>query len=43
METEWLFWKQVVEEINRRIVTYDDEDIIILDKLPYSEYFYQRT
>ena len=42
-EYEWMFRKQVVEEINRRIVEYNDEDIIILDKSPYSEYFYQRT
>ncbi|CAB4439642.1 unnamed protein product [Rhizophagus irregularis] len=42
-KNEWLFRKQVVEEINRRIVTYNDEDIIILDKSPYSEYFYQKT
>jgi thymidylate kinase len=40
---KWLFRKQVVEEINRRMITYDDEDIIILDKSPYSEYFYQQT
>jgi thymidylate kinase len=42
-EYEWLFRKQVVEEINRRIVEYTDEDIIILDKSPYCEYFYQKT
>ncbi|GET01554.1 hypothetical protein GLOIN_2v1791704 [Rhizophagus clarus] len=42
-EYEWLFRKQVVEEINRRIVTFEDEDIIILDKSPYCEYFYQKT
>ncbi|GES79037.1 enzymatic polyprotein, putative [Rhizophagus clarus] len=42
-EYEWLFRRQVVEEINRRIVTYEDEDIIILDKSPYCEYFYQKT
>jgi uridine kinase len=40
---EWLFRKQVVEEINRRMVEYINEDIIILDKSPYSEYFYQQT
>ncbi|GET04491.1 putative integrase core domain protein [Rhizophagus clarus] len=40
---EWLFRKQVVEEINRRIMEYRDEDIIILDKSPYCEYFYQQT
>jgi hypothetical protein len=40
---EWLFRKQVVEEINKRIVEYNNEDIIILDKSPYSEYFYQQT
>jgi thymidylate kinase len=42
-ENEWLFRKQVVEEINRRIIEFNDEDIIILDKSPYSEYFYQKT
>jgi thymidylate kinase len=42
-ETEWEFRKEVVEQINRRMVEYEDEDIIILDKSPYSEYFYQRT
>ncbi|GBC29398.2 zinc knuckle protein [Rhizophagus irregularis DAOM 181602=DAOM 197198] len=42
-EYEWLFRKQVVEEINRRMTEFDDEDIIILDKSPYSEYFYQKT
>ena len=42
-EYEWLFRKQVVEEINRRIIEYTDEDIIILDKSPYCEYFYQKT
>src|SRR6185295_4177817 len=42
-EYEWLFRKQVVEEINRRMVEFDDEDIIILDKSPYCEYFYQKT
>ncbi|GBB92558.1 hypothetical protein RclHR1_20220004 [Rhizophagus clarus] len=35
--------KQVVEEINKRIVEYNDEDIIILNKSPYCEYFYQQT
>src|SRR5438874_10718304 len=25
------------------MIEYEDEDIIILDKSPYSEYFYQRT
>src|SRR6185369_5906472 len=42
-EYEWLFRKQVVEEINKRIVEFTDEDIIILDKSPYCEYFYQKT
>ncbi|CAB4419687.1 unnamed protein product [Rhizophagus irregularis] len=42
-EYEWLFRKQIVEEINRRMIEFDDEDIIILDKSPYSEYFYQKT
>ncbi|GET62370.1 hypothetical protein GLOIN_2v1791704 [Rhizophagus irregularis DAOM 181602=DAOM 197198] len=42
-EYEWLFRKQVVEEINRRMIEFDDEDIIILDKSPYCEYFYQKT
>ncbi|PKC55547.1 hypothetical protein RhiirA1_503166 [Rhizophagus irregularis] len=42
-EYEWLFRKQVVEEINKRIVEFMDEDIIILDKSPYCEYFYQKT
>ncbi|RIA83662.1 hypothetical protein C1645_742892 [Glomus cerebriforme] len=40
---EWLFRKQVVEEINRRIVEFTNEDVIILDKLLYCEYFYQKT
>src|SRR4051812_19387857 len=38
-----MFRKQVVEEINRRMVEFKEEDIIILDKSPYCEYFYQRT
>ena len=43
-ETEYLFKTEVVSEINRRIVTYDeDTDIIIIDKIPYSEYYYQHT
>src|ERR1700722_12018505 len=42
-EYEWLFRKQVVEEINRRMIEFTDEDIIILDKSPYCEYFYQKT
>src|SRR5436305_4762663 len=42
-ETEWEFRKEVVEQINRRMIEYEDEDVIILDKSPYSEYFYQRT
>ena len=37
-EYEWLFRKQVVEEINKRIVEFTNEDIIILDKSPYCEY-----
>ena len=40
---EWLFRKQVVEQINRRMIEWDDEDIVILDKSPYCEYFYQKT
>src|SRR6185295_5927558 len=27
-EHEWLFRKQVVEEINRRMIEFDDEDVI---------------
>ena len=42
-EFEWEFRKEVVEEINRRLVTYNDEDWIIVDKSPYSEYYYQRV
>src|SRR5579862_2455130 len=42
-EYEWKFRKEVVEQINRRLVTYTDEDWIIVDKSPYSEYFYQKT
>jgi len=42
-EYEWLFRRQVVEEINRRMIEFNDEDIIILDKSPYCEYFYQKT
>jgi len=40
---EWMFRKEVVEQINKRLVTYTDEDIIIVDKSPYCEYFYQKT
>ena len=40
---EWMFRKECVEEINRRLVTYDDEEWIIVDKSPYSEYYYQKT
>ncbi|GET66141.1 retroviral-like aspartic protease 1 [Rhizophagus irregularis DAOM 181602=DAOM 197198] len=44
LETEWKFRKEVVEQINRRILEYDeDTDIIILDKSPYCEYYYQKT
>jgi thymidylate kinase len=42
-EYEWKFRKEVVEEINKRIVTYKDEEWIIIDKSPYSEYYYQKT
>jgi thymidylate kinase len=42
-EYEWIFRKEVVQEINRRMITYNDEDWIIIDKSPYSEYFYQRV
>ena len=40
---EWMFRKEVVQQINRRIITYDKQEIILLDKSPYCEYFYQRT
>ncbi|GBB97342.1 hypothetical protein RclHR1_02970017 [Rhizophagus clarus] len=43
MKYEWLFRKKVVQQINRRIITYDKQDIILLDKSPYCEYFYQKT
>ncbi|GBC33499.2 1-phosphatidylinositol 4,5-bisphosphate phosphodiesterase-like [Rhizophagus irregularis DAOM 181602=DAOM 197198] len=44
METEWKFRKEVVEQINKRMLEYDeDTDIIILDKSPYCEYYYQKT
>ena len=43
LKYEWLFRKEVVEQINKRMITYDKEDIILLDKSPYCEYFYQRT
>ncbi|EXX62263.1 transposon Ty3-I Gag-Pol polyprotein [Rhizophagus irregularis DAOM 181602=DAOM 197198] len=44
LETEWKFRKEVVEQINRRMLEFDkDTDIVILDKSPYCEYFYQRT
>ncbi|GET57228.1 enzymatic polyprotein, putative [Rhizophagus irregularis DAOM 181602=DAOM 197198] len=44
MDTEWKFRKEVVEQINRRMLEYDeDTDIIILDKSPYCEYYYQKT
>ncbi|EXX70904.1 hypothetical protein RirG_083300 [Rhizophagus irregularis DAOM 197198w] len=44
MDTEWKFRKKVVEQINRRMLEYDeDTDIIILDKSPYCEYYYQKT
>jgi len=42
-EYEWVFRKEVVQEINRRMITYTNEDWIIIDKSPYSEYFYQKT
>src|SRR5215469_17257865 len=42
-EYEWIFRKEVVQEINRRMITYTNEDWIILDKSPYSEYFYQKV
>ncbi|RIA79866.1 hypothetical protein C1645_839741 [Glomus cerebriforme] len=42
-EYEWLFRKQVVKKINKRLIKFTDENIIILDKLPYCEYFYQKT
>jgi thymidylate kinase len=42
-EYEWVFRKEVVQEINRRMITYTNEDWIIIDKSPYSEYFYQRV
>jgi hypothetical protein len=38
-----MFRKEVVEQINKRLVTYTNEDIIIVDKSPYCEYFYQKT
>src|SRR5581483_11714954 len=35
---------EVISEINRRIVTSDEEtEIIIIDKSSYSEYYYQHT
>ena len=40
---EWMFRKEVVEQINKRMIAYEKEDIILLDKSPYCEYFYQRT
>jgi thymidylate kinase len=40
---EWLFRKEVVEQINKRISEYKNEEIIMLDKSPYCEYFYQKT
>ncbi|GBC54389.2 enzymatic polyprotein, putative [Rhizophagus irregularis DAOM 181602=DAOM 197198] len=44
LETEWKFRKEVVEQINRRMLEFDeDTNIVILDKSPYCEYFYQRT
>jgi hypothetical protein len=44
ISTEWKFRKEVVEQINRRMIEYDeDTDIVILDKSPYCEYFYQKT
>jgi len=42
-EYEWVFRKEVVQEINRRMITYTNEDWIIIDKSPYSEYFYQKV
>jgi hypothetical protein len=32
-----MFRKEVVEQINKRMVTYDKEGIILLDKSPYCE------
>ncbi|EXX50501.1 hypothetical protein GLOIN_2v1791704 [Rhizophagus irregularis DAOM 181602=DAOM 197198] len=40
---EWEFRKEVVEQINRRMEEHENEDWLILDKSPYSEYFYQQT
>jgi dTMP kinase len=39
------FRKEVVQELNKRIISYDEHktDIIITDKSPYSEYYYQKT
>jgi thymidylate kinase len=42
-ETEWKFRREVVEQINKRMFVHNNEDIIILDKSPYCEYFYQKT
>src|SRR5438045_930959 len=44
IETEYIFRKEVVEQINKRMINYrDDTNYIILDKSPYSEYYYQKT
>src|SRR5579862_1897916 len=43
IQNEWKFRREVVEQINKRLITYGNEDIIIVDKSPYCEYFYQRT
>jgi len=44
IETEYMFRKEVVEQINRRIVEYpENANYVIIDKSPYSEYYYQRT
>src|SRR6185369_16124520 len=40
---EWEFRKEIVEQINKRMEEHSNEDWLILDKRPYSEYFYQQT
>jgi len=44
IKTEYIFRKEVVEQINKRMIDYKDgTEYIILDKSPYSEYYYQKT
>ena len=43
VKNEWKFEREVVEQINRRLVMYVNKDVILVDKSPYCEYFYQKV